>query len=129
MTFTKSPTTLTLSGSLYPCSVEFKQQQLAGISADGDVLIRDRSGADEVFVKIVLPAKHNNYDSIRDFITDTVKMRKETFTFTPDSGVDVGAGDGVGIYVKYWSDNFTERMRAWGSFVYEIILRKTGNLT
>lgn len=122
MTFQKDATTVTLKGAIYPFTLNFSHHQNVGIAEDGSVRVYDRN-VTEKFIGIKFKDTDAKLTSIRNFINDTVKYAKETFTFTPDPGVDAGAGAGNAVTVRYWSDKFRENMRHWHLFYYDMILR------
>lgn len=121
MTFYDGSTTVTLNGSIYPIEISWAKNQLIGVSADKQIKARTRFGSVKM-IKIVLHDGHLNHDNIRDFIINEVVFRKKTFTFTPDSNIDVGQGDGVATTVRFWGSNFVENMVAWHNYRYEMTL-------
>ena len=122
MTFTKGSTTVTINGAIYPFELEFKHHQNVGVAEDGTVRVYDR-GLTEKFIGIKFRDKDTNLSAIRSFITSTVKFAKETFTFTPDPDMDAGAGKGTAVTVRYWTDQFKERLFNYNKYEYDMILR------
>ncbi len=124
MTFTYSSTSIVFKGSLYPFTASYKRFQTAGVSADGQtVAVRDEA-IEEVYWKIILHEPHSKISDIRSFLLNTVGIQKYYFTFTPDSGMDLGGGAGVAQYARLWSANFIDTMHAWHQYRFEMILRK-----
>lgn len=121
--FVKGSITITFRLTILPLSNEYQRFQNVGISGDGTVRIYDRE-TEEQFVRILFKDIHSNLSAIRSFIRTTVKMRRETFIFTPDANVNVGNGDGGAIIVRYWNSNFIENQVNYQKYNYEMILRK-----
>lgn len=61
---------------------------------------------------------------IRDFIKDELIGSKETFTMTPDSIHDLGAGAGVAITARLWEDDWEEKMIASEKYPVKLRFRK-----
>ncbi len=123
MTFTKDATTVTFDGALWPLDYESMPHQNTGISEDGTVRVYDRN-VTEKFIHLEIKDYHDNINNIRSFIETIIKFKKETFTFTPDSEVDVGNGDGGAITVRYWNSNFIEKQIAYHRYTYIMTLRR-----
>ena len=122
MTFVSGVTTVTLNGAIYPFTYTLDRHQSVGISGDGTARVYDR-GPTEQYIGIQLRDDHSNLTNIRSFIETTLVFRKNTFTFTPDSGVDVGNGDGGAVTVRYWGGTFMESQNFYHGYYYDIILR------
>jgi len=122
MTFTRGSTTLTLDGAIYPFELNFEHHQNVGIAEDCTARVYDRS-ITEKFIAIKFKDYQANLTNIRNFVTTEAVFSKNTFTFTPDSGVDAGAGAGVAVTVRYWTEKFRERMVSWQKYDYDMILR------
>lgn len=123
MTFVYGPTTCTIYGTVYPLDLEFTRKQNFQLYEDGEVTVYDRD-QEQKFIVLTIRDDHTNHDNIRDFIITTVNFRETTFTFTPDAGVDAGAGEGTAVNVKYWGSNFIENMIRYQHYEYRILLRR-----
>lgn len=123
MQFSKGGTTVTFEGALYPLGYESARHQTAGISEDGTVRVYD-GGVLEEYITLEIKDGHDNLTNIRNFINNTVKMRMEAFTFTPDPGMNVGNGDGGAVTVRYWASSFAEKQESYHKYRYTMTLRR-----
>ena len=127
MTFQLGATTVTIDAMLFPVERRATRHQTFSTAGDGTRRVYDRGFNDEN-IKLVIKDDHDNLTNIRTFIEDTVKMRLTPFTLTPDSGVDLGNGDGTGITARYWDSNFIETMVSWHQYRYILQIRKEPEL-
>ena len=123
MTFANNGTSVTFSGIIYPVPYSSRGLQSWGTSKDGTVRVYD-GDLNEEFISLLIKDDHSNLADIRSFIQVTAVYRKNTFTFTPDAGHNVGNGDGGAITVRYWEDRFTETQYIYQLYRYEYLLRK-----
>ena len=123
MTFSYNGNTVTFDGALFPISYESQRHQNVGVSEDGTALVYDRNVLEE-FIHLEIKDDHDNLTNIRNFINTIVKMQLYAFTFTPDSNINVGNGDGGAITVRYWASNFVEKQQIYHRYVYAMTLRR-----
>jgi hypothetical protein len=121
MTFTYGATTITVLGAIYPLKVDWSQRQNIIKMEDGSVDVYDRSKF-QLFYKLVI-ASAANYTDVRNFIRTTVSFSKYSFNVTPDAGVDLGAGDGVAVPVRYWGQEYEDEVINKDTHRTEILLR------
>ncbi|HUX54255.1 MAG TPA: hypothetical protein VMV56_07570 [Williamwhitmania sp.] len=122
MTFVYGATTITFTGALWPFENEIGRHQNFGIAADGTLRVYDR-GYDEEFIRLEIMSGHANLTGLRAFIKTTIKFMKTSFTFTPDTNIDVGNGDGGAVTVNLWQTNLIEKQEAYHRYRYFITLR------
>ena len=123
-TFVLGGTTVTFTGFIYPFSHTYQHHQNIGVAEDGSVMAYDR-GVSERYIGIKLKEKsHSNATTnLRNFIITTVTFSKDTFTFTPDAGINVGNGDAGAVTVRYWGGTLAENMFNYQMYNYDIVLR------
>jgi hypothetical protein len=122
-TFSKDATTIQITATLYPVQYEGQRSQNFGESEDGTVRVYDRSVKVE-YIHLQIKETHTNMSLLRAFIMDTVALRKETFTYTPDPDQNVGNSDGGAITVRFWSSNFIEEQYIYHRYKYTMVLRR-----
>ncbi len=122
-TFSYGGTTITLSGILFPINYEGARSQNSGEAEDGTVRVYDRSVKIQ-YSRFVIKEPHANISALRTFIEDTVKLRLNPFTFTPDAGQNAGAGDGTAITARIWQSNLSEEQYTYHRYRYSIVLRR-----
>lgn len=123
MTFTKNATTVTFNGAMYPVPYKSEPHQNYGESEDGTIRVYDRNVKVQ-YIELSIKDDHANLTNIRSFIETTANYRQNTFTFTPDTGHNAGAGDATAITVRYWDSNFVENQSSYHIYKYKIILRR-----
>jgi hypothetical protein len=116
-------TTITIGGILYAVNYEATRSQNFGESEDGTVRVYDRSAKIQ-FYRFVIKEPHSKISALRTFIEDTVKLRLNTISFTPDAGQNAGAGDGTAITARIWQSNLSEEQYVYHRYKYSIILRR-----
>ncbi|HEA19667.1 hypothetical protein LCGC14_1529940 [marine sediment metagenome] len=123
-TFVLGGSTITFTGFIFPFVHTYEHHQNIGVAEDGSVKAYDRS-VTERFIGIKLNEKNhtNATTNLRTFIITTVTFTKDTFTFTPDSGMNVGNGDGGAVTVRWWGGSLVESQWAYQKYAYDIILR------
>jgi hypothetical protein len=122
-TFTKGATTIQITATLYPVKYEGQRNQNFGEAEDGTIRVYDRNVKVE-FLHLQIKEDHTNMAALRYFIMSTVKLRKDTFTFNPDSDQDAGNGEGGPITVRYWDSNFIEEQYIYHRYKYSLLLRR-----
>lgn len=123
-TFVLGGDTVTFTGFIFPFKYTQDHHQNIGVAEDATVRAYDR-GVTERFIGIKLNEKdHTNATTnLRTFIITTVTFSKDTFTFTPDAGINVGAGDGNAVTVRYWARSLVENQWAFQKYAFDIVLR------
>lgn len=122
MTFKTGAYTLTFTGHLWPFEFEYGRAQNFGIAEDGTLRVYDR-GYNEEFIRLEIDDTHANLTGMRIFIKDYLKFMKTAFTFTPESNINVGNGDGGAVTVNLWQTNIIEKQESYHKYRYFIILR------
>lgn len=133
MTLQYSSTTVTLTGrtgARKPLDIQPERLQNVGEYEDGTIEVYDRDVVVWVATFEVRGMNQSQLATLRGFFLNVVKGSKHAFTLTPDSGVDLGAGNGVAITVQLfgklpphrlyaapsiYSQKFTVRYRSLGT--------------
>jgi hypothetical protein len=123
-TFVLGGSTITFTGFVFPFNYSHEHHQNIGVAEDASVKAYDRS-VTERFIGIKLNEKdHTNATTnLRTFIITTVTFSKLTFTFTPDTGINVGNGDGGAVTVRWWSPSLLENQWMFQKYAFDMILR------
>ena len=101
MTWVRGGTSVSITTTGYPLKTDWGQKQNRIRMENGDVDVYDR-GKLEVFYTFTIRLTQSTFAALQTFIRDTLAYRYNTFTLTPDSGVDLGLGDGVAITARNW---------------------------
>jgi len=123
-TFVLGGSTITFTGFIFPFVHSYDHHQNIGVAEDGSVKAYDR-GVTERFIGIKLNEKNhtNATTNLRTFIITTVTFSKTVFVFTPDAGINAGAGDGAAVNVRWWSPKLMENQWAFQKYAFDIVLR------
>lgn len=123
-TFVLGGDTVTFTGFIFPFMHSYDHHQNIGVAEDATVRAYDR-GVTERFIGIKLNEKNhtNAITNLRTFIITTVTFSKTTFTFTPDPGINVGAGDGSAVTVRWWNSKLVENQWAFQKYAFDFVLR------
>lgn len=109
---------------LYNPIVTPHHRQTRGETEGGNAKVYDY-GVDVFYVTLPLRVISTaDMIEIRDFIQDELVGSKETFTMTPDSNHDLGAGAGVAITAQLWEDDWEEKMVANEKYPVKLRFRK-----
>lgn len=122
MTFVYSGTTVTVTGAIYPVDRKVTRKQNRLKAENGAAIVYDRD-QEQAFIAINLTGTHAEHVDIRNFFIGSVLFQKYAFTLTPDTGVNLGNGDGVAVTARYFSSNFVETMAQYHSYSYQLLLR------
>lgn len=129
MTFTYSATSVTLPGSIANSTeVSVEKQQNVLEYEDGSVDVRDRS-VGKWFIKLRFFTDSSTANSVRSFMHETIQYQRYAFTFTPDAGIDAGAGAGVAVTARLWQKNYTEKYITSNRVEFSLILRASSTGT
>ncbi|MCL4305064.1 hypothetical protein KJZ99_04070 [bacterium] len=133
MTLQYSSTTVTLTGrtgARKPLDVQPERLQSVGEYEDGTIEVYDRDVVVWLATFEIRGMSQSKLAELRNFFLHTVKGSKHQFTLTPDSGVDLGAGNGVAVTCQLfgnlpphrlyaapsiYSQKFTVRYRSLGT--------------
>ena len=125
MTFVSGGTTVTLRGTKYPFSQPKRRIQNRGETADGSAKVYNFD-VDLHYVDLVLAMSAAEESDLRSFFETTVDFSLTEFTFTPESGMDLGNGDGGAVLCHLWQDDFDPPQVSPGRFETSIRLKITG---
>jgi hypothetical protein len=113
-----------VQGMVYPIKLFYNKRQSIGISTSGTAKVIS-TNVEELFIAIKLGKENMQCaQSLRSLIRNTANYSGNTITITPDPSIDLGAGAGVNIIVRYWSDNFDYVCENNNLFDFEFIFRK-----
>lgn len=112
MIFTKGSSTLTVT-AIYPVTIDYNPHQNRGVSENDTVRVYNRGDHGEI-ITIPLRIKDNELTNLRTWIKNTILFSYHQFYVTPDSGHDIGNGDGGSVLVRWWDDTFTETRSNYG---------------
>ena len=122
MIWTRGATELTLTNVIYPVNRNPSHVQSKGIALDGTARVYDFA-TDIVYLTLSFYDDHDQIENIRNFLKNTVKFSKETFTMTPDSNQDWGEGDGGTLSVRFWADNYQEIQSIYHRYNYSMLFK------
>lgn len=122
MTFTYSATTITPPSPQLGCKVIPTKWQNRYETEGGTLRIYRRATV-EWFIEMTLRCTYAQMIAIRNFFKNTVYYSAYSFTFTPDSNMDAGAGLGTAITVNLLQDKVPEDYIAPGIYKTDLILR------
>lgn len=120
-------TSITISATLYPVVDTYNRFQNRLITGDGGAKVFDR-GTEIQFLELQFRETHDKIKLIRDFVRNDVVFALHAFALTPEPDQDIGNGDGNGIYVRYWSDNFSYTQGFYHNYIYSMTLKKEAGL-
>lgn len=124
MTFVYSGTTVSISdGIILPANdlPRMEHWQTRNRAADGTEYVFNHD-VTEWWILASMRLSNANRSALRSFLQSTVEFAEKQFIFTPDTGVDAGAGDATAVAVRYWDDSWAERALAPGVFEVSVIL-------
>jgi len=122
MIFTKDTSSVTFKATLFPLVFQTERTQHVNVAESGQMRVYDR-GTQAKFIKLQIRDNYTNLLAIRDFINVTCNMMANTFLLSPDTGIDMGNGDGGAMTVRYWDSNFVEIQNFYHQYFYELLLR------
>jgi len=123
MTLTKDATIVELPGALFGLEYGIEHYQHTGESEGGDAKVYDHQ-VNRYIIKASVRISDSQRADLRSFIRDTIVFAKETFTLTPDSGIDLGAGAGNDVTVRYWPSSYKEKAYAPGRYEVSLTFRR-----
>ncbi len=127
MTFTYSATTITPpSPNFGDTKVVPVKKQNRHAMEDGTARVYTRSTV-EWLIYLTLRCSYSELIALRNFFKNTVYYSRYAFTFTPDSGMNAGAGLGTAVTVRLWQDDIPEPYDAPGKFTVNVVLRTTSS--
>lgn len=122
MTWVNGATTVTITTAGYPLKTEWTTKQNRMKFEDGSVAVYDRDRW-QVFYTFNIRLKNSTHAALRDFIRSTLTYRYNTFTLTPDAGIDLGLGDGVAVTARYWDSNLMEDWSKYNTQDFQVKIR------
>ena len=121
-TSTASNGSISLPGALFNTnlpSIEHKQNM--GMAEDGTPYVYNRA-VNEWFYELQMMLTNAQRTSLRSFLQSSVQFSTSTFTFTPDTGIDIGNGATGSVTARYWADTLTEKPTAPGRWQVGLVL-------
>ncbi len=131
MTFVYGGTTVTIAdGIILPANdlPKMVHWQSKNMAADGTVYVFNHD-VTEWFILCSMRVDNTNRAALRSFLQTTVEFAERAFVFTPDTGVDAGAGASAAIAVRYWDESWSERTITSGVYEVSLILHATSTGT
>lgn len=123
MTFAYGGTTITLPAAEGKrTSLELERWQNCITCGNGSAKTYDHE-VTEYWIELGFAVGYTKLVELRNFIRNTIKFKKNAFTFTPDSGFDAGSGKGVAITANLWQSNIPEDYDRPGVFECKLLLR------
>ena len=122
MQFLSGTVTVSLPGNLFDTNLPgIEHKQNLGMAEDGTVFAYNR-GVNEWFYELRMRLTDAQRSSLRAFLRNTVQFGTTTFAFTPDTGIDIGAGATTSVAARYWQDSLTEKPIAPGRWEVGCVL-------
>jgi len=104
MTISSGATSVDLGGAKldFPGGGRARRQNVKE-AANGDISVHDR-GYTANIIRMVVRVNDATWASLKTFWTSTAVHKKNSFTLTPDAAVDLDAGLGVAVTVRFWME-------------------------
>lgn len=123
MTFASGATTLTINRCHYPVTQSVEHRDTVGETENGTVYAYDFD-TDIRIIKMQVSGDETFRAALESFYLTTVNGRTNTFTVTPDSGINLGAGAGAVITARFWDNGIDEVLSAWNLYRMQITIRR-----
>ncbi len=123
MTFASGTVSVSLPPNLLGQEIPtINHWQNRNVTEDGTARVYNRS-VNEWFIPVRIKITNTQRSNLRNFFKNTVQFANSTFTCTPDTGVDMGAGVTTAVTVRYWQESLVERSVGGGIYETSFVLR------